>query len=157
MADGDNFFGSNDKLSQKKRLLRRVVDFVFGYDFFISYAWDDGANYASKLYSELEADGFEVFLDRSHYAMGDDWETIGAWTLRRTGQLILVGSPEAIRSKAVIREAEIFSATGRRIIPIDFDGSLEWRHPEPGLAPYLPKRDSKDKGSCVRLGARSVE
>src|SRR6266852_2472198 len=81
----------------KRSLLRRLLDFVFGYDFFISYSWSDGAAYATALASRLEADGFEVFLDRASYASGDNWKKVGAWTLRRTGQLILVGSPAAIR------------------------------------------------------------
>ena len=80
----------------------------------------------AALASRLKADGFQVFLDRANYASGDDWKKVGAWTLRRTGQLILVGSPAAIRSDPVIREVEIFSKTGRQIVPIDFAGSLEW-------------------------------
>ena len=95
----------------KRSLLRRLLDFVFGYDFFISYSWSDGAAYAAALAARLKADGFEVFLDRADYASGDNWKKVGAWTLRRTGQLILVGSPAAIRSDPVIREVEIFSKT----------------------------------------------
>lgn len=121
----------------KRSLLRRLLDFVFGYDFFISYSWSDGAAYATALASRLEADRFAVFLDRTEYASGDNWKKVGAWTLRRTGQLILVGSPAAIRSDPVIREVEIFSKTGRRIVPIDFAGSL-WNEPDSRLAPYVP-------------------
>ena len=109
-----------------RSLPRRLLDFVFGYDFFISYSWNDGAAYASALASRLKADGFQVFLDRASYASGDDWKKVGAWTLRRTGQLILVGSPAAIRSDPVIHEVEIFSKTGRQIVPINFAGSLDW-------------------------------
>ena len=76
----------------KRSLFRRLLDFVFGYDFFVSYSWSDGADYAAALAHRLETEGFAVFLDRTNYAAGDDWKTVGAWTLRRTGQLILVGS-----------------------------------------------------------------
>jgi hypothetical protein len=100
---------------------RRLLGFVFGYDFFISYSWSD-----------------QVFLDRADYALGDDWKKAGAWTLRHTGQLILVGSPAAIRSDPVIHEVKIFSKTRRRIVPIDFAGSLEWTESDSPLAPYLP-------------------
>ena len=117
---------------------RRLLDFVFGYDFFISYSWRDGAPYASALASRLEADGFQVFLDRSSYASGDNWKKVGAWTLRRTSQLILVGSPAAIRSDPVIHEVEIFSKTRRKIVPINFAGSLDLTESDSGLAPYLP-------------------
>jgi WD40 repeat protein len=121
-----------------RSLPRRLLDFVFGYDFFISYSWSDGAAYATALASRLEADGFQVFLDRAGYASGDNWKTVGAWTLLRTGQLILVGSPAALRSDPVLREVEIFSRTRRLIVPIDFAGSLEWTEPDSPLAPYLP-------------------
>ena len=106
---------------------RRALDFVFGYDFFISYAWSDGATYAAALAARLEDKRFAVFLDRAKYAAGDDWKKVGAWTLRRTGQLILVGSPSAARSDPVLREVEIFGRTRRRIVPIDFGGSTESR------------------------------
>jgi TIR domain len=94
--------------------------------------------YATALAPRLEADGFQVFLDRADYALGDDWKKAGAWTLRHTGQLILVGSPAAIRSDPVIHEVKIFSKTRRRIVPIDFAGSLEWTESDSPLAPYLP-------------------
>jgi hypothetical protein len=105
-------------------LARRLLDLVFGYDFFISYCWSDGGNYATALTRQLRSHGFEVFLDRDNYASGDDWKKVGAWKLRRTGQLVLIGSPGALRSAPVIREVRIFSGTGRRIVPIDFDGTV---------------------------------
>ena len=109
----------------KRSTLRRIFDAVFGYDFFISYSWGDGGVYATALRRRLEAQGFQVFLDREHYASGDDWKQVGAWTLRRTGQLVLVGTPGALTSQPVARELDIFAATGRRIVPIDFGGSLD--------------------------------
>src|SRR5262245_20302126 len=117
---------------------RQVLDFVFGYDFFISYAWSDGGSYATALARTLRAQGFEIFLDREEYASGDDWKKVGAWKLRRTGQLILVGSPAALVSAPVLREIEIFSSTGRRLVPIDFDGTLEWKTSPSPLATFLP-------------------
>ncbi len=117
----------------------RAVDFVFGYDFFISYAWRDGNIYASRLARELADDGFDVFLDRTHYASGDDWKKVGSWTLARTGSLVLVGTQAALVSAPVLREVAIFSRTSRRIVPIDFGGSLKSLPPDAPLAPYLPE------------------
>ena len=119
-------------------ILRRMLDFIFGYDFFVSYAWSDGSAYATALSRQLQAQGFEVFLDRTNYASGDDWKQIGTWTLRRTSQLVLIGSPAALLSDPVIREIEIFSGTKRRIVPIDFGGSLEWQQSVSRLAEFLP-------------------
>jgi len=109
----------------QRSIWRRALDAVFGYDFFISYSWVDGGVYAAALMRRLEAQGFQVFLDREEYASGDDWKQVGAWTLRRTGQLILVGTAGALTSQPVARELDIFVATGRRIVPIDFGGSLD--------------------------------
>jgi WD40 repeat protein len=109
----------------QRSIWRRALDAIFGYDFFISYSWVDGGAYATALMRRLEAQGFQVFLDRNDYASGDDWKQVGAWTLRRTGQLILVGTAGALTSPPVARELDIFAATGRRIVPIDFGGSLD--------------------------------
>jgi hypothetical protein len=95
--------------------------------------------------------GFEVFLDRDDYASGDDWKKVGVWTLWRTGQLILVGSAAAAKSAPVFREVEIFSKTGRRIVPIDFAGSLDSTEAPSPLAPLLPPETLRIKESAERL------
>jgi tetratricopeptide (TPR) repeat protein len=132
-------------------LWRRLLGFVFGYDFFVSYSWSDGGSYASALTRQLRAQGFEVFFDRDDYASGDDWKKVGAWKLRRTGQLVLVGSPAAVLSVPVIREIQIFNGTGRRIVPIDFDGSLEWKTNDVPLAQYLPAQILRIKEPIAAL------
>lgn len=46
----------------------------------------------------------------------------------RTSQGVLVASPEALSSSAVVREFEIYSTLrGKRIIPIDFGGTVHNR------------------------------
>jgi hypothetical protein len=138
-------------------LWRRLLDFVFGYDFFISYSWSDGGGYASALTRQLRAQGFEIFLDRDDYASGDDWKKVGAWKLRRTSQLVLIGSPAALASAPVIREIQIFSGTGRRIVPIDFGGSLEWKTTDCPLAPYLPAEILRIREPAAALEAGPSE
>jgi hypothetical protein len=138
-------------LEERRGLLRQALDFVFGYDFFISYAWSDGAVYAAALARQLEAEGFEVFLDREEYASGDDWKKVGAWTLKRTGQLILVGTQAALHSAPVLREVEIFMQTKRRIVPIDFDGALRWNTPDTQLAKLLPAEILRVQESTTAL------
>lgn len=123
---------------EARPLFRRLLDFVFGHDFFISYAWGDAALYAEQLARRLESNGFDVFLDRDDYASGDDWQRVGSWTLRRTGQLILIGSPLALESPPVARELEIFARTGRRVVPIDFGGSLDGLADSNPMSRHLP-------------------
>src|SRR5262249_6880871 len=100
---------------------------------------------------QLRSQGFEVFLDRDDYASGDDWKKVGAWKLRRTGQLVLIGSPGALLSAPVIREVQIFSGTGRRIIPIDFDGTLEWKANDAPLAQYMPAEILRIREPAIAL------
>ena len=109
---------------ETRSILRRAIDFLFGYDYFISYAWVDGRDYAVALARELAAMGFECFLDSKDYAKGDNWRLAGRRAIRKTARLILVGSPGALVSEPVLRELDAFERTGRRVVPISFDGSL---------------------------------
>lgn len=118
---------------------QRIVDAIFGYDYFISYAWSDGERYAAKLYEALRDSGFECFLDRSRFRIGDDWRKIGAWTLRRTANLIVVGSPAAVKSKAVRYEVETFQRHGNRVAPIDFGGTLKRNESNTEMMKLLPE------------------
>lgn len=139
------------RADERRGLLRGALDFVFGYDYFISYAWRDGIAYATALAQQLSADGYEVFLDRVRFVSGDDWKEVAGWTLRRTGQLILIGSPAVLGSDAVLHEIQRFRETGRRIIPIDFDGSLKWRSEGPELFRYLPDETIRIEESAGAL------
>lgn len=113
-----------DSAQRNRSLLRRAADFLFGYDFFICYAWVDGRAYAVELEHALEAMGFECFLDSSDYAKGEDWRFAGRRAIRKTSRLILVGSPASLEREPVLREVETFRSTGRAIVPISFGASL---------------------------------
>ena len=51
----------------------RLVDVIFGYDFFVSYTWADGSKYAHSLHEKLKTQGFTVFVDEEDFARGDNW------------------------------------------------------------------------------------
>lgn len=110
--------------SPRRSWLQAIIDALFGYDFFISYAWVDGRAYALALERELRARGFQCFLDSSEYARGDDWRAVGRRAIRKTAQLVLVGTPEALASEPVLREVEAFAHSRRRIVPVSFGDSL---------------------------------
>jgi WD40 repeat protein len=122
----------------RRPLFQRVADSLFGYDYFISYAWADGRAYAVALARELQQMGFECFLDSKDYAIGDDWRAAGRRAIRKTSRLILVGSPGALASEPVLRELEAFRRTGRRVEPIDFAGTLLFPSRAVPLLEYLP-------------------
>lgn len=111
-------------VQSERSVFRRLADRVFGFDFFVSYSWGDGWEYAEALARELEALNFDVFLDRDDFAAGDDWKSVGAWSLRRTSKLILVGTTGSLNSKPVLHELDVFSETGRAVMPISIGGVL---------------------------------
>src|SRR6266545_807313 len=117
----------------------RLVDVIFGYDFFVSYTWADGSKYAHSVYEKLKAQGFTVFLDEEEYARGDNWTLLGRRALRKTRQLILVATPKVHASGPVLKELTAFESTGRRIIPIEIGDSLDrQKYPESPLLPLVP-------------------
>jgi hypothetical protein len=76
-----------------QNLVARMVDVIFGYDFFVAYTWADGSKYGDSLYEKLKAQGFTVFLDKEEYARGDNWSLFGRRALRKTRQFILIATP----------------------------------------------------------------
>src|SRR6266481_2075675 len=103
----------------------RLVDVIFGYDFFVSYTWADGSKYAHSLYEKLKTQGFTVFLDEKEYARGDNWTLLGRRALKKTRQLILVATPKVHDSEPVLKELRAFESTAGRIIPIEIGDSLD--------------------------------
>ena len=73
--------------------LRRAVDYVLGYDFFISYAHDDGTAYPEALCESLEKakDRYRVFLDTKVYVAGDDLSRATKRLCEAGGSLGVVG------------------------------------------------------------------
>jgi TIR domain len=120
-------------------LLQRVADVIFGYDFFISYTWHDGSDYAHDVFKRLKSSGFTVFLDKQDYARGDNWSLLGRRAVRKTRQLILIATPSIHQSRAVAEEVQTFHATGRRIVPIEIGDALSAvRLSASPLEPFLP-------------------
>jgi WD40 repeat protein len=78
-----------------------------------------------NLAAQLREKGYEVFLDRVEYAMGDDWKQVGAVALRNTQRLVLIATrPAVFESKPVEREVVLFTNRGRHIIPIFFGNTF---------------------------------
>ena len=117
----------------------RLVDVIFGYDFFLSYTWADGSKYAHSLYEKLKAQGFTVFFDEEEYARGDNWTLLGRRALKKTRQLILVATPRVHESGPVLKELTAFQSTGRQTIPVEIGDSLNpQKYPKSPLLPLIP-------------------
>jgi len=118
------------------RELRRVRHYLTkwthfqGYDFFISYCHQSNKEEAQKLAWALredtqEPDDVRVFLDSKDCKHGDELDYQISSTLRASTALILLVSEEALRSEWVLEEVAFMKKMGRRIFPIDMDGSLK--------------------------------
>jgi len=92
-----------------------LIDWLFGYDFFLSYSHADGQRYILALKKALEAKGFRICVDLAEFTVGD---SIGAITQRRvrmSRRLVLICRPAALRSRYVRQEVETFAAKGGRL------------------------------------------
>jgi hypothetical protein len=52
-----------------RRLPAWLADFIFGFDYFLSYSHRDGLDYPAALAQRLSASGFRVFLDKQIYGL----------------------------------------------------------------------------------------
>jgi WD40 repeat protein len=111
----------------KESIWRRLANWFWGYDYFISYHWPSGGVYAVALAQRLQDRNFEVFLDRAEFTRGDDWKEVGERAIRNTQRFVLVATREAVsESAAVEHELCVFTSRGRHVVPIVFTGDPAW-------------------------------
>ena len=100
---------------------RRLTNMIWGYDFFVSYNWASGGQYAVGLAERLRERGYDCFLDQSEFAAGDDWKSEAQKALSNTRRLVIIATREAmVKSEAVRHEINVFTRRSRRVIPIVF-------------------------------------
>ena len=99
--------------------IRKVGDFLFGFDFFISYAHSDGMQYPQKLTDLLKSQGFRVFLDSRVYVAGDDLRSATRRRIRMSKYLIIILRPAALESQWVLLELQRCLAANRRPLAIN--------------------------------------
>jgi WD40 repeat protein len=101
---------------------QRLVDFVFGYDYFISYKQDDGHHYPRSLADALGKQGYKVFIDERGYSAGDDLLLSTRRRVRMSSYLLLIARPGALtRSDWVVREVEQCLQAQRVPIVVDIN------------------------------------
>ena len=102
---------------------------LFGYDFFISYAWADGRPYAEALEKGLGAPprtGFGAPRPEGG-GRGEAWRTSVRKALRRSSVMVLVASSAALERDSVFEEVQTFARRNHPLIPIDVGGSVSAR------------------------------
>jgi hypothetical protein len=105
--------------------IQTILNFVFGYDFFISYSHRDGQSYVKELRDRLEKVGFKVFLDVSEYAAGIDLRRDTVRQITKSRKLLIVGRPGALVSNWVNREMDVALSNGKIPIVINVNSSIE--------------------------------
>ena len=109
--------------------LSRVADFVFGYNFFISYKRADGENYPQLLEQTLTKLGYAVFLDTRSYAAGEELSTATRRRIRMSSTVIVLGRPGAFAdSPWVLQEVREAHLAGCVLVMINFGGVFQSLH-----------------------------
>ena len=89
----------------------RLRDWVFGYDYFISYSHKDGSDYAVNLREALSNNGFKVCLDRTDFHDGASLSWITRRRIRNSKYLIVIGRK--------------FALTESKWVPVEIDEYLQ--------------------------------
>ena len=101
---------------------QRLSDWLFGYDYLISYKHDDGLLYPAGLHRRLSQLGFRVFFDVNDYAAGDDLSQGTRRRVRMSSCLVVVGRRGALTcSDWVLKEVRACIESERTPIVLDID------------------------------------
>jgi tetratricopeptide (TPR) repeat protein len=130
---------SNQGIS-REGVIARAVDWVFGYDFFISYSHGDGMRLPRRLKERLEQAGFRVFLDQTEYVAGDDLRRETRRQVVKSRKIVVIGRPGALRSEWVRREVEVALAHGKIPVIVSLNGAVEAAPEEAALAVMARER-----------------
>lgn len=85
---------------------------------FISYSRRDSSPLAEELLTALEVVGFDAVLDRHDIAAAEDWEARLERLIQDAGSVIIILSPEAVKSPRCAWEVDKAIALSKRLIPI---------------------------------------
>jgi hypothetical protein len=84
---------------------------------FISYSSED-QNFVDELYAKLRASGQYVWLNTESIPKGDKWHNKMVEGLNETDILILVLSPDSVKSRWVVQEWRTFLDMQKQVMPI---------------------------------------
>jgi len=102
-----------------KNLRLRLVNWLWGYDFFISYHQDSAEKYAINLAEQLRKSGYDIFLDHDEIAGGDSLSESITRAIHKTQRLVVIANAQALsQSTWVAEEILLFTSTNRQCIPI---------------------------------------
>ncbi|MDU6374087.1 MAG: toll/interleukin-1 receptor domain-containing protein, partial [Bradyrhizobium sp.] len=131
----------HDEQMRPERVITRLVDRVFGYDFFLSYSRSDGMHLPQRLKERLEHAGFRVFLDQTEYVAGADLRRETRRQVLKSRKIVVIGRPGAFRSEWVRREVAVALASDVGPVILDLNGALAAAPADAPLAAMVRERD----------------
>ncbi len=84
---------------------------------FISYSRND-SEFALRLAADLKAAGAEVWIDQQDISPSEEWDIAIEGALRRSPRMLLLLSPDSVKSPAVRNEIALALHTKKPIIPV---------------------------------------
>jgi tetratricopeptide (TPR) repeat protein len=130
---------SNDGI-KADGLIARVVDWVFGYDFFLSYSHGDGMRLPRRLKERLEKAGFRVFLDQTEYVAGADLRRETRRQVVKSRKIVIIARAGALKSEWVKREVDVALAHGKIPVILNLNGAVESAPQDATLATMARER-----------------
>jgi hypothetical protein len=137
-------------------MLARLRDWIFGYDLFISYDFDEAGSYATALKASLESQEqpLRCFLDREGFHPSDELNAASRRRLHMSRYIVVLLTEGVGKADSwVPRELNLFTNAGQRhsdrIIPLNIDGSAERIPPDAEIRNYIPLAQGPDGGDSV--------
>lgn len=114
---------------RRRSIWQKLIDQFYGYDFFISYRWSDGRQYALQLAEGLKSKGYNSFLDSEVYRPGENWLLGGHYAIKHTSRLVFLATRDAVlvprgrpqRKDPIIEELQAFEKGGRQKVRVLLD------------------------------------
>ena len=104
--------------------VERAVDWLFGYDFFISYSQRDGLHLPREIRKRLQQAGFRVFLDQTEYVAGLDLRKETRRQVLKSRKLVIIGRPAALKSEWVKREVDVALSAEKTPVLVDINDAV---------------------------------
>jgi hypothetical protein len=85
---------------------------------FFSYSRADGFDFAARLGSDLNAKGFDVWLDKEDIRAGTEWDREIEKALENCDCLLYIETPKSVASNNVLNEVYFALEQNKKVIPI---------------------------------------
>lgn len=102
-----------------------LIQFLSGFDIFISYRWRDAQPYVKALATELENKGFTCFIDVKGMTKGDLINNTLKRAIRKSTMFVVVVTDNVPSSVWIPQELAAFPSHKRKVVPINVDGAMD--------------------------------